>query len=526
MSDQHPALSPFAPLPSTEADYDAICAAVMETVRGRWFLAEYAKRNRHADTATIVAAVERIEAGLRESPAVAPSEDVRSGVTEMADAIARTRAELAAIRVGGNGNGALVESVEELTAIVQTTERAASDILAAAERVQETAWAARERGVDSTICDALDRHATQIYTACSFQDLTGQRTDKVIEALRFVEDRIATMIDIWGKGPGTQTPEAPSVHARPPVGFPESLLDQSDVDGMLPAMPVEHPPATSLHADAQGPQSELPQAEPAAEHAGPQAEAVGLLDRILDVVRRSMAEPEEAAPAAAPPPGKARGRLMDFVSPLLPIQWAPADNTAVRDDHANMAAGSRRAEPAPATSAVPIEDPAEDILVPRSEPITVAEAVEQMLVNGPPRALRSRPQGNGAAAPAQELREAAPPFRPTQAEAFATEPAAPLERMRSFVQEGADGPVDSPDPVPVVAAEEPAATASPLALDEPAPAIPAPIPEPFGTVTEASAAAVAAPAAPPPKPKPSAQRSGPLAAIAAMSEQEKIALFS
>src|SRR5712692_7868696 len=162
-------------------------------------------------------------------------------------------------------------------------------------------------------------HSTQIYTACSFQDLTGQRTDKVIEALRFVEDRIATMIDIWGKGPGTQTPEAPSVHARPPVGFPESLLDQSDVDGMLPAMPVEHPPATSLHADAQGPQSELPQAEPAAEHAGPQAEAVGLLDRILDVVRRSMAEPEEAAPAAAPPPGKARGRLMDFVSPLLPI---------------------------------------------------------------------------------------------------------------------------------------------------------------------------------------------------------------
>src|SRR5258708_4849363 len=83
------------------------------------------------------------------------------------------------------------------------------------------------------------RQAAHIYHACSFQDLTGQRTDKVIEALRFVEERIATMIDIWGKGPGTQTPEAPSVHARPPVGFPESLLDQSDVDGMLPAMPVE-----------------------------------------------------------------------------------------------------------------------------------------------------------------------------------------------------------------------------------------------------------------------------------------------
>ena len=98
--------------------------------------------------------------------------------------------------------------------------------------------------------------------------------------------------------------------------------------------------------------------------------------------------------------------------------------------------------------------------------------------------------------------------------------------MRSFVREGADVAADTPDPAPVVAAEVPAATASPLAFDEPAPAAPAPTLGPFGTVTEASAAAVAAAAVAPPKPKPSPQRSGPLAAIAAMSEQEKIALFS
>ena len=42
MSDDHFALSPSAPQPPTEADYEAIAAAVMETLRGRWFLAEYA----------------------------------------------------------------------------------------------------------------------------------------------------------------------------------------------------------------------------------------------------------------------------------------------------------------------------------------------------------------------------------------------------------------------------------------------------------------------------------------------------
>lgn len=40
----------------TDSDYDAIVSAIMETSRGRWFLTEYARRNRHADTQTILAA--------------------------------------------------------------------------------------------------------------------------------------------------------------------------------------------------------------------------------------------------------------------------------------------------------------------------------------------------------------------------------------------------------------------------------------------------------------------------------------
>src|SRR5215471_17826099 len=60
------ALSPInarAALP-TEADYEAIATAFMETARGRWFLGEYAKRNRNADTRLVLDAVERIEATL------------------------------------------------------------------------------------------------------------------------------------------------------------------------------------------------------------------------------------------------------------------------------------------------------------------------------------------------------------------------------------------------------------------------------------------------------------------------------
>jgi len=43
------------------ADFDAIEAAVMETERGRWFLAEFIRRRRAEDTMRILAAIDRLE---------------------------------------------------------------------------------------------------------------------------------------------------------------------------------------------------------------------------------------------------------------------------------------------------------------------------------------------------------------------------------------------------------------------------------------------------------------------------------
>jgi chemotaxis protein CheZ len=47
------------------------------------------------------------------------------------------------------------------------------------------------------VCDLIDANTTEIYTACSFQDLTGQRIRKVIQVLAFLEARIDAMIKIW-----------------------------------------------------------------------------------------------------------------------------------------------------------------------------------------------------------------------------------------------------------------------------------------------------------------------------------------
>src|ERR1700747_2604703 len=63
MANQAFALSPIsarASLPSEE-DYEAIREAFMETARGRWFLDEYAKRNRNCETGRVLERVPRTE---------------------------------------------------------------------------------------------------------------------------------------------------------------------------------------------------------------------------------------------------------------------------------------------------------------------------------------------------------------------------------------------------------------------------------------------------------------------------------
>lgn len=63
-----------APPLSGQDDFIAILSAVMETERGRWFLAEFARRNRHAETDRVLTAIARLEAVMTApAPAAVPA---------------------------------------------------------------------------------------------------------------------------------------------------------------------------------------------------------------------------------------------------------------------------------------------------------------------------------------------------------------------------------------------------------------------------------------------------------------------
>ena len=316
------------PAPLSEVDYEAIEGAVMETARGRWFLAEYARRNRNADTTMLLKALDRIEGAMRGQKSIEPVDRIRFDLVEMSKAISRTKAEIASIKPDADDHGKFGEASEELDSVVQATETATSDILACAERIQEMAWTLREQGVESEVCDLLDANATAVYTACSFQDLTGQRTRKVIQVLRYLEDRINAMIGIWGLD-GAMAAEAAEKRA---VDSDKSLLngpakpgyglDQADVDMVMgPAAAREHEVAPPLQpADTQEqdveepeevvePEPERPRAEVPVIHAATIEEP----DEVIEVPAIDVpAEKVEVRAAPAP-------RVPDALAPIMAL---------------------------------------------------------------------------------------------------------------------------------------------------------------------------------------------------------------
>src|SRR5262252_6733354 len=130
MADKAFALSPISARPSlpSEEDYEAIREAFLETSRGRWFLGEYAKRNRNADTRMVLDAVARIEETLASQ---------RQSVTDrqLADMLAAIR------KAVGDAEQATAAAFEELK-----VEESLTPIHRGVRIIKEISWRWREIG--------------------------------------------------------------------------------------------------------------------------------------------------------------------------------------------------------------------------------------------------------------------------------------------------------------------------------------------------------------------------------------------
>jgi len=147
------------------------------------------------------------------------------------EAIKRTKQEIATLHVSGFHGPEMARAAGELGAIVGGTETATQSILSAAEDIDQAAntlsaavRSEQERGLTQDIQERV----IKIFEACNFQDLTGQRISKVVATLRFIEQHIVQMIDIWG---GIEALEEFKPEAFPEQAGDRSLLNGPKLDG-------------------------------------------------------------------------------------------------------------------------------------------------------------------------------------------------------------------------------------------------------------------------------------------------------
>src|SRR5262245_9458813 len=116
-------------------------------------------------------------------------------------AISRTKHEIATLHASGFSGMEDGRVFRELDAVVGGTEQATQQILAAAEEIDEAAnnlSALVKHSPEQALAQDIRDQVIRIYEACNFQDLAGQRIDKVLTTLKFVDDHVTRMIDIWG----------------------------------------------------------------------------------------------------------------------------------------------------------------------------------------------------------------------------------------------------------------------------------------------------------------------------------------
>lgn len=167
----------------SDDDYQAIEAAVMETARGRWFLSEYARRNRSADTASILEAITQLEelaAPLEDAPDVAQ-------LRALLNTLAETRAATWQGVADKTGRPAHQRPRQAADSAVAAVRRAA-------EKIREVAFELRETARMEIYANALDLYCADLSGAATLSEGAVRRLADLAALVAKVESRLSVLL--------------------------------------------------------------------------------------------------------------------------------------------------------------------------------------------------------------------------------------------------------------------------------------------------------------------------------------------
>jgi len=170
------------------------------------------------------ALLDQIRSDLREALRLREELDAISG------SIQRTKQEIATLHAHTPHRSQVASVTDELGAVVSGTEQATNSILEAAEEIDQiaTALVSRLSTDDATMVQGISSRVITIFEACNFQDITGQRISKVVNSMKFIEERVNRMAQIWG---GLESFSNVEVLSPPTREGDEALLNGPALEG-------------------------------------------------------------------------------------------------------------------------------------------------------------------------------------------------------------------------------------------------------------------------------------------------------
>jgi chemotaxis protein CheZ len=180
----------------------------------------------------ITHAVEEVVSSLTGAMSMADIKLYRE-LEDLARFIQSAKREIAALRPHDIQDEHIPMATDELDAVVVATAQATGEILDRAEALERLAPTLPPAAA-AEITDAV----TRIFEASNFQDITGQRINKVVKTLKYIENKIDSLVTTFG----TRELETPSPPMEEPQGdakllhgpqMPAVANTQAEIDAIL-----------------------------------------------------------------------------------------------------------------------------------------------------------------------------------------------------------------------------------------------------------------------------------------------------
>jgi chemotaxis protein CheZ len=239
---------------------------------------------------TNVCALAEIMIGAQKSFFMTLDSAIYREFRELAEYIASAKKEINALQANELHQERIPSAGRQLDAIVKSTEEATNRIMEQAEAIM-AADPSDPQAYQATVNNAV----MEIFEACSFQDITGQRISKVVDTLQHIESRVSRFAKAVNARdvapPLTPEEEAKERRIREQLlhgplldgeGVSQQaideLLDGADPNDLAPAMvaedePVEAPVSEDPQSTAAAPAEEDPASGPKNQPAEPKAQA-------------------------------------------------------------------------------------------------------------------------------------------------------------------------------------------------------------------------------------------------------------